>query len=81
MCSAQADLGRDQLLLCSWGGGGGALLGALAAQRSERTVGSLLAAHEHGAEGGAHTGAAIQLSHLNTTRGLAGGKMEKVGAA
>jgi hypothetical protein len=43
------------------GDGDGALLSA---EGCKGDVGGLLAAHEHGAEGGAHAGAAVQLSHL-----------------
>lgn len=36
----------------------------LAAQRGQSHVGGLLAAHEHGSEGGAHAGASVQLGNL-----------------
>jgi len=40
------------------------LQGVLAVQGVDGAVSSLLARHEHGSEGGSHTGGTVQLSHL-----------------
>lgn len=59
-------LGTDKLLL-----GISALRlllqGVLAVEGVEGAVGSLLARHEHGSEGGSHTGGAVKLCHLQHT--------------
>jgi len=39
----------------------GCLLGLTLAQHSQGDMGSLLATHQHGSEGWAHTGGAVQL--------------------
>lgn len=71
--SNSLDSVKDSVFLNSGllGNGGGGLLGeaglvGLALQGVEGAVGCLAAADEHGAEGGAHPGAAIKLSHLHT---------------